>query len=333
MREVEKGSVVTLQAHVVKVDKYTCLLALGAPGGQIAPVATKYLQLVEPPPFKVGDRVDVTTNGTNRIIDRISTRYHLENSPDNVTHTREELKHSQPTPIRRERKAMREVIEGDRVTFTGVVKTVGGRGDGENLVETEAGDMAWLPKKDLQLIDPPLFEVGDRVVTDGGSNVIIGEIGRHLSYRVKFPDGSWCWRDADQLKPAPPKPEYRVVRKDDRLGVQRIDDNPDGNWSFGVLMSATEAVIEPAIVGWARDFGIDADAARKLVAEPRIIGRHSLDNSTHTVAIRRGSGWCVILTGRNSDNAVDTLRYGTPQPESIGRGIFRKIEGPYEVNP
>lgn len=225
---------------------------------------------------------------------------------------------------------MREFEIGDTVVVTGVVETLG------NLhvrIKPPNGDKVWLPRDQLQLVEPEPFSVGDRVETGTAVGTIDSITQQDPLHRVVGNDGNVMGSfTARWLKPAPSKPEYRVVREDDSLGVQRIEDNLPLCWMARVYMSDPK-VVETAIVDWAREFGIDADEARKLAAEPQIIGRHSLDYSTHTVAIRHGSGWCVILAGRNCDNAVDTLRYSTPQNERIGKAIFPGIKGPYEVKP
>lgn len=223
---------------------------------------------------------------------------------------------------------MSPIKRGSTVTFEGEVITLG---DDHCRVRTPSGCGVWIPRDQLHLVEPPLFSVGDEVKTGRGPVGIIDRITpQEVLHRVVRDDGGFVGTfTANWLKHAPPKPEYRVDRIDDELQLEKVENNPEGRWSARAPMSDPEAV-QKAIVAWADGWGIDADAARKLAAEPQVIDRYKLKHQAYAVAIRDGCGWHVQLVGRPQETARDAIHYGDPQNESIGRGIFPETEGLYK---
>lgn len=228
---------------------------------------------------------------------------------------------------------MREIEKGDTVISHGTVLDLDPV-EGMYRITSPDGATRLVCKSNYQLVEPKLFEVGDKVVTAGGYDAKVVGLYRHPSYNVVFPDGTCSIRHIDELTPAPPepKPEYRVTRENDELRLQRIHDNPQGLAATWVSMSDPEKV-EATIVEWARDFRIDADVVRKLAAEPRIIDRDTLGEGHHVTGIRHGSGWYVTLTTNYVRDLDSTYLPGAPQPESIGKAIFPGTNGPYKAKP
>lgn len=282
MREIEIGDTVIVEGNVTAVNGVggPCQIALR--DGNYTWSAQKYCQLVEPPPFSVGDRVS-TKNGAGTI-DSIT--------PQNLLHR----------------------VVGDKGDFVGEFRA------------------EWLTRIPA---DPKPFSVGDRVdVRTNGNNQVIDRISTRYHLEDSPDDVTHTREELTRVLPKP-EPEYHVVREKDELRLERIEGNLAHCCSDRVPMSAGPEAIEKYIIEWSHAHrGIDADAARKLAAEPQIIGKCPLrdgQDGPSATAIRTGKGWHVVLTAHYVLDLDSTYLPGTPLPKPIGERIFPKIDGPYKV--
>lgn len=178
--------------------------------------------------------------------------------------------------------------------------------------------------------EPPALQSGDRVAVAG---IDVCATVTHINFvRIRRDDDSIGYRDPIDLTVIPPEPKYHVDYADDCLNLVEttmVDGVAHMFVACAMPMSDPDAV-EAKIVKWGSYYGIDADAAREMIAEPRVIADMRPDMNITCVAIRTATGWYARMMGGDGCCSVDsTAQYGTPQTEVIGRGFFLDIKGPY----
>ena len=212
---------------------------------------------------------------------------------------------------------MNEFKKGDRITATGTV--TGAQGDYVTFRPDGACYTQSCNVNHCTLIDHEEVKVGDRVRlrTPGGGVATITDVV--TGYQIAL-DGATCntttlWRDS-HVEKIPPKPTFRVERKNDELRLYR---NEEESPHIAVPMSDTSGVAK-AIRLWPDQYGIDADELRELANEAHAIGKVT-EGRIVAEAWRTASGWWAVLgVGINRDQMCHE-RAKTFFPETNGHYI------------
>lgn len=134
-----------------------------------------------------------------------------------------------------------------------------------------------------------------------------------------------------EVEPPTPDPTYDFAYEEDEIRLYARD--ADRTLRYHVSMKNGPDHISIVIGNWEREFRIDADAAREMIAEPRELGTVTLIDGVMAIATRYATGWQVRIVKMNvaltwlyaSDHSV--------QPEAVARALFQEDYGPYITEP
>ena len=210
---------------------------------------------------------------------------------------------------------MNDFKKGDRVRIiaAGTVETISNP-TGRHRITMDNGEVWGVPTEMVTPIDPDELKVGDRVkIVWGGQHKTITQVitGYRFEDSPKF-----AIYASDEFTKLPPKPTYTLDRHDDILFVMGA-----GNEAARSVPLDDGAHVEDTIVRWATKLGIDADKARELVAEERVLKPLTVGVFTFT-ATRQDCLWVarVSLPTRGVSHAL---------AEAEAKRLFPTVTGPY----
>ena len=197
---------------------------------------------------------------------------------------------------------------------------------GGQCIDVKVGEVT-----DFVMQPEPAIKDGDRVKIDNHHRTpVVEALSTETLARLRFDNGT-VWENilASRLTVIPPEPEpsYHVEYKDDCLNLRLTADD---SLQAYCEMSEPPAVVDELVELWARNFGIDADAVRKLIAVPTVIATVIPVPGIMCLAIRTADGWHARMGPHRHYPKTASYDYTNSISEDAGRGHFPGTEGPYD---